>query len=220
MPERKVSFIEGEYYHVYNRGNSKQQIFHDKEDYQRLMSLLYLSNSDQNFKIQFLGKKDIYDGVNRGKQLVAIGAWTLMPNHFHLLATPTVEGGLSKFMQKLTTGYSMYYNQKYKRTGGLFEGKFKAQHIAEDRYMKYLFSYIHLNCLKLIDKKWKEKSNLGTKKYMNYLESFKYSSYQDYLDQVRGTYKILDLVFYPPYFLKKGSMQKELLSWISYRKDL
>src|SRR3989344_7999827 len=123
MSIRKVSFVPGEYYHIYNRGNSKQKIFHNKADYERFISLLYLSNSGNNFKIDYIGKHNIYI-TDRGSRLVSIGAYCLMPNHFHILITPLVEGGVSKFMQKMTTAYSMYYNQKYRRTGGLFEGKF------------------------------------------------------------------------------------------------
>ena len=59
-----------------------------------------------------------------------------MPNHFHILITQMEEKGVSKFMQKLSTAYSMYYNKKYKRTGGLFEGKFKSEHLNKDRYLK------------------------------------------------------------------------------------
>src|SRR3989344_3214113 len=148
MSLRKVPFAPGEYYHIYNRGNSKQTIFHDKADYDRFLKLLFLSNGEENFKVQFIGK-NIYE-FNRGKELVHVGAYCLMPNHFHLLLTQAQDGGISKFIQKLSTGYSMYYNKKYERSGTLFEGKFKSQHAGEDNYMKYLFSYIHLNPIKLI----------------------------------------------------------------------
>ena len=124
MSIRKTNFVPGEYYHIYNRGNSKQKIFHDKEDYERFIKLIFLSNGSNNFKIHFIKNDVVYD-FERGKQLVDIGAYCLMPNHFHILITQTEEGSISKFMQKLTTGYSMYYNKKYERTGSLFEGKFK-----------------------------------------------------------------------------------------------
>src|SRR3989344_52802 len=156
MPLRKVVFIDCEYYHIYNRGNSKQTIFRDKDDYARFLGLLFACNSSENFKIDNLGKKQsLYNSI-RGSQIVNIGAFCLMPNHFHILITQTERGSISKFMQKLITAYVMYYNKKYKRSGGLFEGKFKAEHTDTDRYLKYLFSYIHLNPIKLIESKWKE----------------------------------------------------------------
>ncbi|MEI8175112.1 MAG: transposase, partial [bacterium] len=130
MSNRTTSLVQGEYYHIYNRGNSKQKIFHDKEDYLRFISLLYISNSSESFNLYDLHRDtnfNVYE-IERINFLVNVGAFCLMPNHFHILITEKIEGGISKFMQKLSTAYSMYYNKKYKRTGGLFEGKFKSQH--------------------------------------------------------------------------------------------
>src|SRR3989344_9198885 len=141
MSLRKIYFAVGEYYHIYNRGNSKQNIFHDPDDYGRFLKLMFLSNGKENFNVRSIGNK-IYN-FNRGKQLVDIGAYCLMPNHFHILLTQTNNGDVSKFIHKLLTGYSMYYNKKYERVGALFEGKFKSEHANNDRYLKYLFSYIH-----------------------------------------------------------------------------
>ena len=79
-----------------------------------------------------------------------------MPNHFHILVKEKIENGISKFMGKLTTGYSMYFNKRYDRTGSLFQGVFKSVHADSDEYLKYLFAYIHLNPIKLINPEWKE----------------------------------------------------------------
>src|SRR3989344_754162 len=158
MSLRKTPFVSNEYYHLYNRGNSKQKIFHDTEDYRRFITLLYTCNSENNFRMFLVEngfEKDPYLW-QRGKNLVSIGAYCLMPNHFHILVTEGEEGGISKFMQKLSTAYVMYYNQKYERTGGLFEGKFKSEHLDKDTYLKYIFSYIHLIPIKLLQKDWRE----------------------------------------------------------------
>lgn len=219
MSQRKIAFISGEYYHIYNRGNSKQQIFHDTEDYERFVSLLCLSNSIKKFKIANLSKSDRQDlyKIERGEKLVAIGAWTLMPNHFHILVTPHTEKGVSVFMQKLTTGYSMYYNQKYKRSGSLFEGKFKAEHVDTDRYLKYLYAYIHLNPLKVLNK------NIDLQKILpqitlQSIESYPYSSYQDYVSEKRLWKNIISPTAFPPFFVT--AMKKDLLDWIIYRQGL
>lgn len=221
MSLRKTAFVPREYYHIYNRGNSKQKIFHDAEDYFRFIKLLFLSNGYENFKIQFIGKKNIYE-ENRGRQLISIGAWVLMPNHFHILIIQTEEGSISKFMQKLTTAYSMYYNKKYERTGSLFEGKFKAEHIKDDRYLKYLFSYIHLNPIKIIQKDWKEIGIRNKNQALKFLGNYKYSSYQDYLspESKRPESVILNKETFPDYFLTKEKFQKEIFEWLSYRQDL
>ncbi len=219
MGIRKTAFVPNEFFHIYNRGNSKQQIFHDRQDYTRFLKLLYLCNCKANFKIQALEGKNIYD-VERVEKLVGIGAYCLMPNHFHLLIAQMPEGSISKFMQKLTTGYSMYYNQKYKRTGTLFEGKFKAEHANSDRYLKYLFSYIHLNPVKLIDSTWKEsgiKDILATKKYLN---TYEFSSYKDYINHNRPETSILSKEIFPDYFSSKDVFEKEIFEWLHYRQDL
>ncbi len=223
MSIRKVPFAQGEYYHIYNRGNSKQKIFRDKKDYKRFIKLLFLSNGEENFKIQFIGNQSIYK-CHKGKPLVGIGAYCLMPNHFHLLLTSIKDGeegnGVSKFMQKLTTAYSMYYNNKYHRTGSLFEGKFKAEHLNDDRYLKYIFSYIHLNPLKLIDRGWKENGTKDKQQAEKFLLGYKYSSYQDYLGVKREEKIILNTKIFPDYFPNPKSFKNEITEWLTYRQGL
>lgn len=215
MSIRKVNLVNGEYYHIYNRGNSKQKIFNDKEDYTHFIKLLFLSNGQSNFKIQFIGKKDIYE-FERGEQVIAVGAYCLMPNHFHLILRQNMESGISKFMQKLTTAYSMYYNKKYERTGGLFEGKFKSQNLNNDRYLKYLFSYLHLNPIKILQKDWKEIGVKNKNLALKYLDEYEYSSYQDYTGIVRKENNILNKETFPDYFPTNEKFKKEIFEWLSY----
>ena len=215
MSIRKTNFVPNEYYHIYNRGNSKQKIFNDKEDYERFVKSLFLSNGDNNFKVHFIKSDVIYD-FDRGQQFVGIGAYCLMPNHFHILITQTEKGSISKFVQKLTTAYSMYYNKKYERTGSLFEGKFKSRHISNDRYLKYLFSYIHLNPVKLIEPRWKELGIKNEAKAIDFLKNYKYSSFKDYLNENRREVIILNREFFPDYFPTSKDMVKEILEWVNY----
>lgn len=215
MSIRKISLAPGEFYHIYNRGNSKQVIFRDDEDRGRFLYLLFLANGSRRFSTRdIVEAKNIFE-YDRGESFVSIGAYTLMPNHFHLLITQGENGSISKFMQKLSTAYSMYYNQKYKRTGALFEGKFKASHVSNDRYMRYLFSYIHLNAVKLIDPTWKKKGVKNKKAALQYIENYTWSSYVDYLNLKDRQYAaILDKKQFPPYFSSKEALQKEIFSWL------
>ncbi|MBU0999446.1 transposase [Patescibacteria group bacterium] len=217
MSIRKVAFVPGEFYHIYNRGNSKQIIFHDKQDYNRFLALLYSVNTKQNiiFRLVF---NDMYK-FYRGERLVSIGGYCLMSNHFHLLLTETEDGSISKFMQKLTTAYSMYYNEKYKRTGGLFEGKFKSEHASEERYLKYLFSYIHLNPVKIIDKNWKTDGIKNKQKVLEFLKNYQYSSYKDYLGIDRAEDAILNRGDLPDYFSSKEEFSKEIFEWLFFNED-
>ncbi len=214
MSYRKVTLTPGEYYHIYNRGNSKQKIFHNTKDYERFIKLLYICNSNQNFKFRDIEKK-VYE-IDRGNTIVSIGSYCLMSNHFHLMLKEISEGGISKFMQKLTTAYSMYYNTKYERTGSLFEGKFKSEHLANDRYLKYIFSYIHLNPLKIIDKEWKEKGLKNKSGALEFLNKYKFSSYLDYQEINRSENSILQSLDFPEYFPTKESFNHEISDWISY----
>ncbi len=219
MSIRKVSFAFGEYYHIYNRGNSKQKIFHDREDYQHFIKLLHVLNQKNNKQLRDQAQ-DVFIFHKDDSPIVAIGAYVLMPNHFHILITPTEDGNISKYMQKVCTGYVMYYNQKYKRSGSLFEGKFKSQHANNDKYLKYLFSYIHLNPIKLIDKNWKEKGIRNIKKVFIFLQSYEYSSYLDYVKEgKRPQGVILNKKIFPNYFPNFKEFQSEILEWIKYNPD-
>jgi putative transposase len=216
MSIRKVSFVSGEYYHIYNRGNSKQKIFHDKWDYFYFIKLLYVLNQKDNKQLRDQAH-DVFISHKDDNPLVAIGAYVLMPNHFHILITQPEEGSVSKYMQKVCTGYVMYYNKKYKRSGSLFEGKFKSQHAKNDIYLKYLFSYIHLNPIKLIDKNWKKRGIKNMQKTFNFLDSYEYSSYFDYINEKkRPQYILLNKKVFPKYFLSDKEFKNEILEWIKY----
>ncbi len=214
MSKRKISFIKGEYYHIYNRGNSKQKIFNDKEDYQIFTKFLRLCNQEERIRLRNVSdhflKKD-------SEPLISIGAYVLMPNHFHILLTEKMDNGITKFMQKISTGYAMYYNQKYKRTGSLFEGKFKSQHLDNDKYLKYIFSYIHLNPIKLIDKDWKENGLKDRDRATDFLKSYQYSSYLDYYGDERAQKYILNRRDFPDYFPTKEHFIGEIIYWFDYK---
>lgn len=212
---RPFNFAEGEYYHLYNRGTEKRTIFQRPDDYERFVSLLFLSNSTRKVDVKEQGTTlaEIF-AVERGEPIVAIGAYCLMPNHFHLLVREIKKGGISKFMQKLTTGYTMYFNKLNERSGNLFQGKFKAEHASEDRYLKYLFSYIHLNPAKLVNPKWRE-TGVGMRE-KKYVEEYAHSSYRDYLEKNRIQDSILSKDSFPEYFIGEKSFQKEMHEWLDY----
>ena len=165
MGLRETNLIEKEYYHIYNRGNGKNKIFNSDEDYDRFCKLLFISNSERSFTFRdsIVDQKINAWDFERGEPLVEICAWVLMPNHFHIILISHRSdlweekfNPITEFMRKLSTAYAMYFNKKHNRTGSLFEGKFKSKHVGEDNYFNYLFSYIHLNPIKLIQSDWQE----------------------------------------------------------------
>jgi putative transposase len=219
MSTRTINLVPNEYYHIYNRGNSRQKIFLSTNDYDRFTKLLFLSNSVHSFNIRDLGAQNIFE-VDRERQLVNILSYCLMPNHFHILLTPLEEGGVSRFMLKLGTSYSMYFNKKNTRSGALFEGPFKSEFVHDDTYFKYLFAYIHLNPVKLIDKDWKIHGLKDKAASMTYLHSYKYSSLPDYLAESgseRDRCVIIDRDLYGELFHRKEVVLDELGDWLSYR---
>ena len=216
MSIRKTSFAPGEFYHIYNRGNDKREIFHDQWDYAHFLKILNLFNRKENLCLRY--ESGNFFIPNLKTELVSIGAYCLMPNHFHLLISEKEEGGISRFMQKISTGYVMYYNQKYNRTGSLFEGKFKSKHIGDDRYFKYLFSYVHLNPIKLIEPKWKTEGIKDNKKALEFLETYRYSSYRKYT-KGEDENNILDISVFPEYFPTKESFEKDIFDWLNYDKE-
>jgi len=190
--ERKEKFIQDEFYHIFNRGVEKRTIFQNTSDYKRFMALLYLANSNQTVEFRNNSYGNSFNEIfkqDRGEQLVAIGAYCLMPNHFHLLLTPLVNGGISKFMLKLQTGYSMYFNKKNERVGALFQGVFKSQYINEDKYLRYIYAYIHLNPAKLKNSSWKAQSKSFLNQFKKFISEYSYSSMQEYLS---FDYKIIN----------------------------
>ncbi len=217
MPYRNEPFAQDEFYHLYNRGIEKRVIFLDKEDYEHFGRLLYLCNTTRSITLRNVG-----EDFDRGEQIVAIGAYCLMPNHFHLLIKEITEKGVSIFMKKLLTAYSMYFNKKYERTGHLFEGVFKSKHLSTDIYLKYMYAYIHLNPAKLIDPKWKEKRSKSTKELLGYSMAYPYSSVQEYLGSDKKIYRkeIISAKNFPGYFLKVKDHVSELFEWLSFNMKI
>lgn len=220
--ERKVSFVKGEYYHLYNRGVDKRVIFTNNYDYNRFILLLHVLNTNKNLKIRDLLKDNSFEellNVKNDDPIVAIGAYCLMPNHFHLLITPIEEGGIPKFMLKLQTAYSMYFNNKNKRSGALFQGVFKSQHLNTDEYLRYIYSYIHLNPAKLKDKNWREN---GAKDFLSLKEfvfNYKYSSIGEYL---HNRFVIVNPKLFPEYresYKKDEEYFKMMIDdWLNYEE--
>lgn len=151
---RKVSFRKGEFYHIYNRGVDKRDIFSDRVDFQRFFrSILEFNtiepigsifeNSFKKDKVNSLGS----EASKLNKKLVNIVCYCANPNHYHLILEQLEDKGIEKFMQRLGTGYTKYFNHKHERSGVLFQGVFKSVHIDSNEYLLHLSVYINLNNL-------------------------------------------------------------------------
>ncbi len=177
---RKQKLVQNNIYHIYNRGVEKRHIFLDDRDYFRFINDLIVFNDAKmvvNPKQRLL---DIKNGIHKRDYLVDILAFCLMPNHYHLLLMPKIEGGITEFMRKLGCGYVNYFNIKYKRVGSLFQGRFKSVLIEDESQFIYIPYYIHLNPLGIEFPDWRDKGVKNHKEAINFLDNYSWSSHADY----------------------------------------
>ncbi len=144
MPQKIVPLVCDEFYHVFNRGVDKRDTFLDKEDYLRFYQTLNLFNTIEPV-INFDLAKSKSKKNNFQNMLVEIKAYSLLPNHYHLIVKQVSEGGLSEFMRRVSTGYTSYFNNKNERSGALFQGRYKRVHISSDHQYNYMFAYVNEN---------------------------------------------------------------------------
>lgn len=145
---RKVKFEDNKIFHIFNRGIDGRDIFMDSYDQGRFFRCMDQFNDVKN--IGSLYEASFREGDDRriipdSDRLIEFFCYCLNPNHLHFLSKQIKNGGISKFMHKLGAGYTRYYNEKYRRRGGLFEGPFKAVEVDSDEYLLHLSAYINLN---------------------------------------------------------------------------
>ncbi len=116
--------IENVCYHIFNRGNQKQNIFLEDSDYEKFLQILKHYKKKYHFRLN---------------------AYCLMPNHFHLIIEIRKTNELAKIMQGLTQTYTVWFNNKYNKTGHLWQGRFKSMLIQKDKYLIDCLKYIELN---------------------------------------------------------------------------
>jgi putative transposase len=167
------TFISDNYYHIYNRGSNKQTIFIDLQDHNTFTEiLLYYLNYPTGRPYCHKNNSKVPNLTNHNRQTISLIAYCLMPNHFHLLlkqlspTEPTTN--ISNLLRRLTITYAMHFNDKYKRSGNLLQGKFKNVSVNSENQLLYLTKYIHRNPLEI-----NHKTSLST---------YPYSSYPTYLN--------------------------------------
>ena len=163
---RKINFSNNEYYHIYNRGVDKRDVFLDENDYLRFLDNLktFNNNSTHDQRIYIKNKSlqgaaelsseaselssvttNLNDFLGSLPKLVEIICYCLNPNHFHLIMRQLVDSGIEKFMHKLGTGYTNFFNLEHHRSGALFQGPFKATQVTSFEYLLWLSIYVNTN---------------------------------------------------------------------------
>src|SRR3989344_8034371 len=148
---RKTTFANGEFYHIYNRGVDKRDVFLNENNFNRfLQSTKEFNTLDPIGSIywnSFNKDGDRSQLRRRTSKLVNIVCYCLNTNHYHFVLEQIVDGGISEFIKRLAGGFTKYFNAKYDRTGVLFQGKFKANHIDSNEYLLHASAYVNLNNL-------------------------------------------------------------------------
>jgi putative transposase len=147
---RKTPLVDEEIYHIYNRGVDKRNIFSDKLDLERFFKSMLEFNVIEPIGSIFelskkLKSKKVGHRMSNSEPLVEFVFYCLNPNHYHFGIKQVAEKGIEKFMQRLGNGYTKYFNARYKRSGVLFQGKFKSVHVDENDYLLHLSAYVNLN---------------------------------------------------------------------------
>lgn len=189
MAYQRPSLVNDEIYHVVSRSVGDTTVFATEENFYRGVFSIYEFNNDNRVNIWERQRERVVEKKKLGlisltrqnrDMFVEVLAFSFMPNHLHLILRQLKDNGISKFMQKVGTGYANYFNEKYKRQGHLFN-KFRAIHIKNDDQLKTVFVYVHTNLISTIEPGWKEKGIKNPNKVIKFLENSKRHSYMDYL---------------------------------------
>lgn len=175
-------------YHALNRGVDKRVIFLDNQDHARFVHDMYEFNDTAPAQNTYRGSREMFGLRNQTftgrerERIVDIHGWCLMKNHYHLLLSERLEGGISLFLRKLNVGYANYFNERYKRSGTLFQGRTKKIRIVSEPHFLYILHYIHLNPLDFLkeSKSWRSMRIPSVKRAQKHLTQYRWSSFADY----------------------------------------
>lgn len=203
MPKRNLPLVSDYYYHIFNRGVEKRNIFQDNRDYNRFLKMLnYYRYEGPKPSFSKL-TEDKLDNLKSNENIVDIVCYCLMPNHFHLLIKQIKDNGIVNFIRLVSNGYTRYFNTRHERIGPLLQGPYKAVMVESDEQLIHISRYIHLNPY----------AALLTKD----LNSYPWSSYPDYLGLSTGIpiskQEILD------FFSGKNKYEEFVLDQASYAID-
>lgn len=214
--------MEDLFYHTLNRGVEKRRIFIDNSDYYRGVHDIYEFNDAKavlNLKQRINGCPTSINLNSRNREkLVNLFVWCLMPNHYHLFSSPVLDDGLANFHKKFGGGFAKFFNIKYKRSGVLFQGKYKKVQVTDDVQALQLVCYIHSNPLDLWKPGWKEKglTNLEIQNALKFLEKdYRWSSHLDWWG-IKNFPSLIDNDFMSRFFKNSEEYREFFTNWLRY----
>lgn len=233
MPLRKTEFVNNEIYHIIIRGVDGRSIFSEENDcWRAIFSLYEFNNRDavnirdrrtkaKDYKQAVNGLRDAFplgpsSGIFQRKKMIEVLAFVFMHDHIHFLIKQTGAMGITDFMRKFGTGYAMYFNNKYERKGALFQGRFYAEHIDNNEYLKTVFVYIQTNPISIIEPGWKQSGIQNKKAAKSFLEKYRWSSYLDYMGNSNFP-SVTERSVLLKVFKGKENLVRFVEAWIGYK---
>lgn len=215
-----------EFYHTYNRGTEKRKIFLEDTDYLRAVHDAYEFNDVNdvvNIAYRFDKSPSSIVFKKQRQKLVNLICWNLMPNHYHFFLCPIRDNGLSKYHKKFGVGFTNFFNNKYKRSGVLFQGKYKKVRVVNDTQALQLICYIHANPLDLWKPDWKKGglTGLEIQKAMDFLEEkYRWSSHLDWLG-IKNFPSLIDNNSISRFFETPEKYREFFMNWLKdYSKNI
>lgn len=224
MPRQNRQFVVGEIYHIINRGVEKRKIFTKPQDYSRfILGLEFFNREVPNNLWELISKAGTVPAFeriknereNKASPIVELMAFALMPNHYHLIIREISSGGISLFMRKMG-GYSTYFNKQHNRVGPLFQSRYKAISIQTDTQLSNIFTYVHANPVELEEPKWKELKVENERNAINWLESYRWSSYRDYVGNPTFP-NVTNRKFFIDLFEGEKGCRQAVYDWIKFK---
>jgi putative transposase len=204
----------GDISHVCNRGVDKRKIFLGLNDYSRFVdNLLLLNNKEGKIRTKYKNPLDHVNSLPKGKKLVEILKWSLLPNHYHLLLYEATEGGILEFTKRLGNAYTKYFNLKHQgRSGYLFQNRAKIISLESEGHIPYIPIYIDLNARDL--------AHGSPKKVMEFLKSYEWSSLKDYFENSNRELIINKTMFYKLFETNPVSYFKDLEGFLEDKVEI
>ncbi len=204
--------MQGDIYHILNRGIEKGKIFYGLNDYKRFVLGLYKFNN-QGSALRF--SDDCWpDNLYAQNKIVEILSWSLMPNHYHLLLQEKVDGGAINFIKRIGNGYTKYFNIKNNRSGYLFQNSAKIIRVERNEHFLYLPFYIDANPIDLIEPDWENKGIKNKEKTIAFLKKYQWSSYQDHIGVLNFPQITNTNLFYEAFDTNQKRFKEDFQEWL------
>lgn len=214
--------MQGDFFHILNRGVEEREIFYSQRDYLRFAHNLSDFN-DTGLSLSYPRRRPVGHAMSdmikkEREQIVDLLSWCLMPNHVHVFVREKIDGGASVFSKKIFGGYTKYVNEYKKRKGVLFQGRSKIIRIKRDEHFFHLPYYIMANPISLIEPGWREKGVTNLEKVIKFLENHRWSSFQDLTGEDNFSETVDKVLFYEFFGTDEKKFKKDFIDWLKGRQ--